>query len=147
MSTRIFSPEEKEEMRIRPVGSKDMTGMDFKARLSSAQAIEDFANAEDPTLTQHLKEIYKQYPRWGFYTDKETKTAVYRVYGVIIMKDKSTRLHVASCKVGWTNDIVGGIPSDHIVRIDQWSKVHRLKIRMSNCPYVFLDPYGWTLLI
>jgi hypothetical protein len=92
---------------------------------------------------QAVQDAFKAIPFEGFYTDKETKTSVYRIYGVAEMEDGSITYHACSAHIGWTNDVIGGISADAILQVDKWSDVHLKKIRMNNAPQYFLLPSGW----
>lgn len=90
-----------------------------------------------------VQEAFKAMPFHHFYTDKETQTAVYRLYGVVELKDGSVGYHAVSAHLGWSNDVIGGIPAKGLLKVDEWSEDHLRKIRMTNCPGAYLIPSGW----
>lgn len=94
--------------------------------------------------TQAVQDAFLALPFEKFYTDKATQTAVYRIYGVIENKDGSVAYHAVSARVGWTHDVIDGIPAENLVQLDRWNDNHLEKIRMNNRPRLFLLPNGWV---
>ena len=84
-------------------------------------------------------------PFHHFYTDKETQTGVYRLYGILEKEDGSVTYHACSAHLGWSNDVVGGILAETLLKVDEWSEDHLKKIRMTNVPAAYLIPSGWIM--
>ena len=84
---------------------------------------------------------------WKFYTDKETHTTIYRVYGVCEYEDGTCGLHVVSAHIPMNNDVIGGVSLGHVEAIDDWSDTQKRMIKFCSCPEAFYDPFGWMMFV
>ena len=102
--------------------------------------------ANDPGSQNRLQGVIdaeKANPFCYFYTDAGTHRMVYRLYGITESEDGIFGYHACTAHLGWTNDIVGGLKAEDIVRVKKWSAKHLQTIRMNNVPERFLIPSGW----
>lgn len=140
-----------DELEKNPLGSitEPLSPEQLELRKRIAQEKEELIKDTDwfKKRPKNVKEAYKNYPMWKFYTDKETKTAVYRVYGVCEYEDGNCGLHVVSAHLLLNNDVIGGVPLDHVEFIDDWSDKQKIKISLCPSPEAFYDPLGWIMLV
>jgi hypothetical protein len=155
-----LTEDENSELAIRPIGDQSI---DFDTpkeiidlRKSIGSKFETFINAVDSKLTDKPREIYNEFPRWKFYTDKDRPTTVRRSYGVCTYLSKdgdgdgddlTYGLHMVTTLLGLVTEVVGGVPTNDTIEVNHWSEEQRATIRLSPAPFLFLDPLAWTLLI
>lgn len=143
------------ELEQRIVGSTGLTEDQLVLRLQIAQKICRACLTHDETLTTEFKQIYKQYPMWGFYRTKDGGIPK-RVYGVMLVESgdkvdlndpKHWRLHTASSLAMFTNLTVGGTPALDLERVDRWSVEDVERIALTGNPGSFLDPLGFLCFL
>ena len=111
------TPEEKEELKERPVGSgfTDLTPAQFALRPHVAQGL-TAAMISDPELPAFARATCAAAPPWGFYVSGEdlpegSDRLRRRVYGALTAADSDAlQVHAASARIGWVNLVVGGVP-------------------------------------
>lgn len=134
----ILTDEEKKELARCPVDvTQYMTFTIEQLRLRQQIADKlclELNSGKDPTLTSDVAEIYVRFPQSRFYTDRETETSIYRIYGVLVYENGEYGVHVSSCHINWTNDVIGGVPIEDIKMIEQWNSGQLARIQMNNAP-------------
>lgn len=124
---------------------RHLTDEQFATRLAIAKKLCRFFLNEDHDLTDDTRAIYESHPMWGFYVNKCGARCPRRAYGVCIDAERRPRLHACTAHIGWTNDVVGGVPTDDVRMVDRWDDEAMSLIQLCNAPGVFVDPLGFLL--
>lgn len=154
-----LTEEEKRELETYPVSNNfvPQSPEQFAMRLSIAKKFCAYALENDSTLTPEMRAIYEQYPLWGFYEsadyradDASTYPIPRRSYGVMKVHDAESgepqsALHMVTAHFFWVNDVVGGVTTSEVTRVDQWSDRAKDTIRFCLAPGIFLDPLGFLI--
>lgn len=138
-----LSPIQQEELNKYPAPFTPRDEKQLLLRQEIGKIICDMFIEQDDTMTPEVKELYKRYPMWKFYTEKDpkyTNTTTRRMYGIAaydvgdddtdikssdnIDSDKDNRLHMVSARFGWINAVVGGVECKSVEPLTAWSKDH-----------------------
>ncbi len=137
-----YTLEEQSELSVCPISTAyvDFTEAQLTVRLQIAKKIHARFMEMDSTMPSWAQEAYTQCPMWGFYTHvTHPGSSCMRVYGA--MEDDG--MHVESAHIWFTNDVIGGVPRDNLVRVDRWSASQKECLRLNNAPGWFLDPIAF----
>lgn len=169
----MLNEEEREELKKYPIGSNGFATLQndkkrFGLRKSVSRKIWNMVC--EPMMTdigddEGLKETYRNYPPYCFFGDKNAPASVRRIYGVCYGEkatattknaepeaekeeaepQKEFRLHACSAMLGWVNDVVGGVPVEDAVILEEWSEEQLEKISFCPAASFYYDPCGWVV--
>lgn len=137
----------KEELKLRPPSSNfiKLTPVQYALRQSIAQHIcQDFLE-EDSTLTDDFRRMYRAFPMWQVYKDKESGL-IKRVYGVAKNTKGQDVLHTATCHISFVNLTVGGTPAESLEPV-VLTEADLARIQLCSSPGVFCDPLGFLVVL
>lgn len=86
------------------------------------------------------KKAILERPFDGFYTDTRTRTAVFRIVGLVETFDG--RVGYILMRPPLTR-IIGGVPAWALTRVFEWDEEQLNMINSSDNPQLFLEPRGW----
>ena len=149
----LLTEEETKELKDHPIPSTPQTAAQLALRRRMAVKMSKSMLDMCDDLTPEMRAVYDAYPNYKFFTDKKG-VVCRRAYGVFTYRGGSPGLHMCTCMLGWINDVVGGVPCDEVVALDEWTpeQIQLIKTKCSLNPNpqaeaCFLDPLGWMHLL
>ncbi len=99
-------------------------------------------------LKPHVRQLYKRFPPYKFYTDKMTMKGMFRVYTVLSDPNDDTadlRLGVVAANPVVNTVVVGGKSPEDLVECDRYTDdVIQMRVLNPTVRAFFLHPFGWT---
>lgn len=146
-----LTDEEEKELKDFPIPTAPRDEKQLRLRQQIGKKMCAHAIIADETMSPDHKRIYEKFPMWRFYTDaKRSPYIARRMYGICGNDDKDKwSLYMVSARVMWVNDVIGGVPCDEVLALDEWTSEQLVFLKERALPEqpkvmaTFLDPLGF----